>query len=87
MPAAVGTGMAPVNSIQMFHSTYGAGDHALPSYGGLGNANIWSAQVTDLIKVHLVVVADSRGHGRSTRTAEPFGSDLMCRIFSHFWIT
>jgi pimeloyl-ACP methyl ester carboxylesterase len=77
MPAPVSTGMAPVNGIEMYYATYGAGDPVLLIHGGLGNADIWSAQVADLMKDHLVIVADSRGHGRSTRTQEPFGYDLM----------
>ncbi len=77
MPAAVATGTAPVNGIQMYYATYGAGNPVLLIHGGLGNADIWSNQVVDLMKDHLVIVADSRGHGRSTRTAEPFGYDLM----------
>ena len=77
MPAPVSTGMAPVNGIEMYYATYGAGDPVLWIHGGLGNADIWSAQVADLMKDHLVIVADSRGHGRSTRTEEPFGYDLM----------
>jgi pimeloyl-ACP methyl ester carboxylesterase len=77
MPTPVATGMAPVNGIEMYYATYGAGDPVLLIHGGLGNADIWSAQVVDLMKDHLVIVADSRGHGRSTRTAEPFGYDLM----------
>ena len=77
MPTPVATGMAPVNGIEMYYATYGAGDPVLLIHGGLGNADIWSALVVDLMKDHLVIVADSRGHGRSTRTAEPFGYDLM----------
>ncbi|MCX7300729.1 MAG: alpha/beta hydrolase [Rhodobacterales bacterium] len=77
MPRPVSTGMAPVNGIEMYYATFGAGDPVLLIHGGLGNADIWSAQVTDLMKDHLVIVADSRGHGRSTRTEEPFGYDLM----------
>lgn len=77
MPAPASTGMAEVNGIQMYYATYGAGDPVLLIHGGLGNADIWSAQVFDLMKDHLVIVADSRGHGRSSRTAEPFGYDLM----------
>jgi pimeloyl-ACP methyl ester carboxylesterase len=77
MPTPVATGMAPVNGIEMYYATYGAGDPVLLIHGGLGNADIWSAQVADLMKDHLVIVADSRGHGRSTRTEEPFGYDLM----------
>ena len=77
MPEAASTGMAPVNGIQMYYATYGAGDPVLLIHGGLGYADIWSAQVADLMTDHLVIVADSRGHGRSTRTEEPFGYDLM----------
>ena len=67
----------PVNGIQMYYATFGAGSPVLLIHGGLGNADIWSNEVIDLMKDHLVIVADSRGHGRSTRTAEPFGYDLM----------
>lgn len=77
MPAPASTGKAPVNGIEMYYATYGAGDPILLIHGGLGNADIWSNQVADLMKDHLVIVADSRGHGRSTRTEEPFGYDLM----------
>ncbi len=81
MPAPASSGMAPVNGIEMYYATYGAAspdhDPVLLIHGGLGNADIWSAQVADLMKDRLVIVADSRGHGRSTRTAEPYGYDLM----------
>lgn len=77
MPEATATGKAPVNGIEMYYATYGAGDPVLLIHGGLGHADIWAAQVADLMKDHLVIVADSRGHGRSTRTEEPFGYDLM----------
>ena len=77
MPEAASSGLAEVNGIKMYYATYGAGDPVLLIHGGLGNADIWANQVIDLMKDHLVIVADSRGHGRSTRTEEPFGYDLM----------
>ena len=77
MPAPVATGNAPVNGIEMYYATYGAGDPVLLIHGGLGHGDVWASQVIDLSKDHLVIVADSRGHGRSTRTEEPFGYDLM----------
>jgi pimeloyl-ACP methyl ester carboxylesterase len=77
MPAPVSTGVAPVNGIEMYYATYGAGDPVLLIHGGLGHADIWGAQVADLMTDHLVIVADSRGHGRSTRNADPYGYDLM----------
>lgn len=77
MPKPEQTGYADVNGIKMYYATYGKGDPILLIHGGLGFADVWAKQVEDLAKDHLVVVADSRGHGRSTRTAEPFGYDLM----------
>ena len=77
MPTAVASGLAAVNGIEMYYATYGTGNPVLLIHGGLGNADIWANQVIDLMKDHLVIVADSRGHGRSTRTQEPFGYDLM----------
>jgi len=37
----------------------------------------WGNQVPVLAKAHEVIVADSRGHGRSTRSGKPFGYKLM----------
>ena len=42
-------------------------------HGGLGSADAWGFQVPELAEVHKVIVADSRGHGRSTRSEKPFG--------------
>ncbi len=77
MPEAASTGTAPVNGIDMYYATYGAGNPVLLIHGGLGHADIWANQVIDLMQDHLVIVADSRGHGRSSRTEEPYGYDLM----------
>ncbi len=69
--------MAEVNDIKMYYAEYGEGDPILFIHGGLGNAEVWGHQVADFAKDHLVIVADSRGHGRSTRSQQPFGYDLM----------
>lgn len=81
MPAAASEGMAPVNGIEMHYATFGAGDPVLMIHGGLGHGDIWAHQVADLMKDHLVIVADSRGHGRSTRDDQPFGYDLMAEDY------
>jgi pimeloyl-ACP methyl ester carboxylesterase len=77
MPAAAESGYAPVNGIKMHYAVYGQGDPILLIHGGLANADYWANQVIALSKTHKVIVADSRGHGRSTRTSEPIGYDLM----------
>lgn len=77
LPKADKTGKAPVNGIELYYAIYGSGPPVLLIHGGLGYADIWSSQIADLSKDHTVIVADSRGHGRSTRNAEPYSYDLM----------
>jgi pimeloyl-ACP methyl ester carboxylesterase len=77
LPAATRTGFAPVNGIKMFYAEYGRGDPILLIPIGAADADMWSAVIPVLSKNHTVVIADSRGHGRSTRTDQPFTYDLM----------
>lgn len=77
LPAAVETGYAPVNGIKLYYAVYGSGDPILLIHGGLGWGDVWANEVIDLAKDHKVIIADSRGHGRSTRNADPYGYDLM----------
>ena len=77
MPEPTASGMAPVNGIEMYYATFGEGEPVLLIHGGLGHGDIWSAQVADLMQDHLVIIADSRGHGRSTRNEQPYGYALM----------
>ena len=46
-------------------------------HGGLADSDWWGLQVEALKATHRVVLVDSRGPGRSTRDARPFGYDLM----------
>jgi len=46
-------------------------------HGGLASADYWGRQVRALQTHYQVIVMDSRGHGRSSRDAQPFGYDLM----------
>jgi pimeloyl-ACP methyl ester carboxylesterase len=78
MPSAAQSGFAPVNGIRMYYATYGQGSPVLLIHGGLAHADLWANQIAPLVAAgHRVIVANSRGHGRSTRTAEPFGYHLM----------
>ena len=77
MPAATETGRAKVNGIEMHYAVFGAGEPVLLIHGGLGHADIWASQVAALAKTRKVIVADSRGHGRSTRDNSPFSYELM----------
>ena len=77
LPAPPRSGYAPVNGIKIWYAEFGEGEPVILLHGGLANANYWGNQVPVLAKNYLVVVMDSRGHGRSTRNGEPFGYDLM----------
>ncbi len=77
MPKPEQSGFAPVNGIKMYYAVYGKGDPILLIHGGLANSDYWANQVRELSKTHEVIVADSRGHGRSSWTKEPVGYDLM----------
>jgi len=77
MPQPVETGMAPVGDIRMYYALYGQGPPVLLIHGGLGHADVWGFEVPALAKTHKVIVADSRGHGRSTRSEKPFGYQVM----------
>ena len=79
LPKADESGMALVNDIQMYYEIYNAagGDPVLLLHGGLGSTLNWGNQVPELMKTHKVVALDSRGHGRSTRSEQPFGYELM----------
>jgi pimeloyl-ACP methyl ester carboxylesterase len=77
LPAAEISGYAPVNGIKIWYAIFGHGLPVIMLHGGLANSDYWGLQVPVLAKSHLVIVMDSRGHGRSTRNEQPFGYDLM----------
>jgi pimeloyl-ACP methyl ester carboxylesterase len=71
------TGQANVNGISVYYAVYGEGAPVILLHGGLANADYWGNQIKALAPHHTVIVMDSRGHGRSTRDARPYGYDLM----------
>jgi len=79
LPHADRAATVPVNGIQLWYAIFGAG-HGSPVillHGGLANANYWGNQVPVLARNHMVIVIDSRGHGRSGRNATPISYDVM----------
>ena len=77
MPKADVSGSAPVNDIKMYYAIYGQGDPLIVLHGGLAHSDVWGNQLPELSKHFKVIVADSRGHGRSTRSAQPYSYGLM----------
>ena len=77
LPTPVKSGYAPVNGIKIWYATFGRGSPVILLHGGLANVNYWGDLVPALAPHYRVVVMDSRGHGRSSRDAKPYGYDLM----------
>ena len=81
LPKPAESGWAPVDGVRIWYAEFGepGGEPVLLLHGGLANSNYWGNQVRALMTHHRVIVMDSRGHGRSTRDAQPFGYDLMAK--------
>lgn len=79
MPKASVSGTSPINGIEMYHATYGdgGGTPILMIHGGLAHADIWATQVKDLMADYKVIVADTRGHGRSTNDGSEYSYGLL----------
>jgi pimeloyl-ACP methyl ester carboxylesterase len=77
LPKPMRSGTAPVNGIRLWYAVFGHGAPVILVHGGLANANYWGLQVPALARKYQVIVVDSRGHGRSTRTDAPISYDLM----------
>jgi pimeloyl-ACP methyl ester carboxylesterase len=74
---AARSGHADINGISVHYAVYGNGPPVILLHGGLANADYWGNQIKALMARRTVIVMDSRGHGRSTRDARPYGYDLM----------
>lgn len=77
LPAPIRSGTAPVNGIKLWYAIFGQGSPVIMLHGGLANSDYWGLQVRALEGHYRVIVLDSRGHGRSSRTSAPFSYDLM----------
>jgi len=79
-PAPLATnrsGQKHANGIDIHCAIYGPGSPVIFLHGGLANTDYWGKQAPPVAAHHTVVLMDSRGHGRSTRDARPYGYDLM----------
>jgi len=77
LPKVEQSGIAAVNGIRLWYAIYGHGNPVILVHGGLANSDYWGLQIPVLARRYQVIVLDSRGHGRTTRTAAPIGYDAM----------
>lgn len=83
MPEAANSGSIEVNGISMHYADYGRSNDTpvLMIHGGLAHADIWAGQVAELSQDYRVIVADTRGHGRSTNDGSDFSIDLLAKDY------
>lgn len=83
MPEAAESGAAEINGISMHYASYGSSESTpvLMIHGGLGHADIWAGQVAELAQDYRVIVADTRGHGRSTNDGSDYSIDLLAKDY------
>ena len=77
MPKPTTTGFVDVDGAKIFYQTFGKGEPVVLLHGGMGNGDHWSHQVPPLAEKLHVIVIDSRGQGRSTRTKTAPSYDMM----------
>ena len=79
MAAADESGLAPVNDIKMYYAIFNktGKDPVFLLHGGFSNSDTWGFEVPLLSKTHMVIIADSRGHGRSSMSDQPLSYNLM----------
>jgi pimeloyl-ACP methyl ester carboxylesterase len=77
LPKPGNTGTVPINGVRLWYAEFGHGPPVILVHGGLANSSYWGQQVPALAAHYQVIVLDSRGHGRSTRTDAPITYYLM----------
>ena len=74
---AVESGRAAVNDIQLYYEIQGEGEPLLLLHGGFGHTAYWHEQTGVFAARYKVIAVDSRGHGRSSLSAQPLSYSLM----------
>lgn len=79
MPKADQSGLAAVNDINLYYAIFNKVGKApvILLHGAFVSSDVWSFEVPLLMKTHQVIVVDSRGHGRSSMSSQPFSYELM----------
>lgn len=78
LPEADQQGFVDNDGARIAWSSYGAGQPVVLLHGGLGHSGNWGYQVPALVEAgYRAILIDSRGHGRSTRDAQPYSYELM----------
>lgn len=78
LPVASDEGYVENGGARIWYATHGGGSPVILIHGGNGHGGNWGYQVPALVENgHRAILIDSRGHGRSTRDAQPYTYELM----------
>jgi len=78
LPTATAEGHVQHDGARIWYATYGRGTPVVLLHGGLGHSGNWGYQIPALLTSgYRPILIDSRGHGRSTRDAQPFMYELL----------
>lgn len=77
MPSPTKSGFVSAGQARLFYETFGQGLPILLIHNGLGDADDWAPIIPLLRSRFEVVVADTRGFGRSTRDTIAYSYDLL----------
>jgi len=65
-------GFAPINGLDFYFETKGAGTPLLLIHAGVADSRMWDGQFEQFSKTHLVIRCDLRGFGQSGKSAGTF---------------
>lgn len=68
LPAPAQSGTFETDDVKLWYASFGEGDPVVLLHGGLGSSDHYGDIVSALAAKRRVLVVDSRGHGRSTRS-------------------
>src|SRR5262245_61950870 len=78
LPSLAKQGFVERDGARIWYGTVGKGAPVVLLHGGLSSSDDWGNQVPALIESHhRIILIDSRGHGRSTRSAQPLHYEVM----------
>ncbi|MEZ4361005.1 MAG: alpha/beta hydrolase [Kofleriaceae bacterium] len=77
LPEPTERGTLERDDVKLWFATFGEGPPVLLLHGGLGNSEHFGELVPRLAQAHRVIVMDSRGQGRSSRSARGVSYRLM----------
>jgi hypothetical protein len=75
--AAVKTGYAPVNGLNLYYEIHGTGEPLILLHGGLGSTEMFDEIVPLLSNYRQVILVDLQAHGRTADINRPLSFDAM----------